>query len=159
MYSGRQVIVVDIARGPLWRPYRKLALDHGLRACWSTPIISPGGEVMGAFALYYRQPRSPGEREKHLVQVAAELAAIAIARDRAVQATAEKADDGGPKLSARELQIVRLLARGEPVKRIANGLHVTLSTVYTHRNRIFEKLGLNSNVGVARYAVMHRLVN
>ena len=62
------------------------------------------------------------------------------------------------RLSARELQIMRLIAHGEPVKRIAAALRLSISTVYTHRARIFEKLGIDSNVRLARYAVLHRLV-
>jgi DNA-binding CsgD family transcriptional regulator len=157
MYSGRQVIVADIAADPLWRSYRRLALGHGLRACWSTPIVSPAG-VLGAFALYYLETREPREQEKQLVQVAAELAAIAIGR-RQARAPGSDAAASRIRLSARELQIVRLIAQGEPVKRIAAGLRVTISTVYTHRARIFGKLRVDSNVELARYAVTHRLVH
>lgn len=161
MYSGRQVIVVDIATDHRWRDYRSLALEHGLRACWSTPIVAPRGETLGAFALYYREPREPGEHEQQLVQVAAELAALAIERDRAVNRAAIGPDGAAAtrKLSARELEIVRLIAQGTPVKRIAAELGVSISTVYTHRARIFEKLGVDSNVAVARYAVTRRLIH
>src|SRR5690606_19647358 len=48
-----QVIVEDIATDPLWADYRDLALSHGLRACWSTPIVDTAGSVLGTFALYY----------------------------------------------------------------------------------------------------------
>jgi DNA-binding CsgD family transcriptional regulator len=157
MYSGRQVIVVDVNHDDRWRAYKSLALEHGLRACWSTPIVAPPGEVLGAFALYYREPREPGEHEQQLVQVAAELAAIAIERDRAAALPQTAAVH--PKLSARELEIVRLIAQGAPVKRIAADLGVSISTVYTHRARIFEKLGVDSNVAVARYAVTRRLIH
>lgn len=160
MYTGKQVIVADIATDARWRDYRGIALKHGLAACWSTPILSPGGEVLGAFALYYREARRPGEHEKQLVQIASELAAIAIERERApVQEDAGPANAARRKLSAREQEIVRLLARGEPVKRVAADLGVSNSTVYTHRARIFEKLGVASNVALARYAVAHRLVH
>jgi DNA-binding CsgD family transcriptional regulator len=158
MYSGKQVIVADIATDPLWRNYKKLALRHGLRACWSTPIVSPRGDVLGAFALYYREPREPGQHEQRLVQVAADLAAIAIGRRQAQTPEAASGVAHG-KLSARERQVVRLIAQGEPVKRIAAGLRVSLSTVYTHRARIFEKLGVDSNVRLARYAVTHQLTH
>lgn len=172
VYSGKQVIVSDIARDPLWRPYRKLALKHGLHACWSTPIFARHRQVLGAFALYYRDVRRPGEREKRLVQVASDLAAIAIERDIAdrrlesgkaypSETSAPFADLARPKrrkLSAREMQICRLIAQGEPVKRIAGELHLTISTVYTHRARIFEKLGVRSNVALTHYAISHRLV-
>lgn len=157
MYLGRTVIVSDIATDPLWRSYRKVALKHGLRACWSAPIVSPGGNVCGAFALYYRKPKVPGEQERQLVEVAAQLASIAIARaSGAAQDVAASAL--GATLSPRELQIVRLIAHGEPVKRIAQGLGLTISTVYTHRTRIFQKLGIESNARLVRYAISHRVV-
>lgn len=164
VYTGKPVIVVDIQKDPRWRPYRQLAAQHGLRACWSTPIFSRDRRVLGAFALYYDRVRSPGEREKRLVQIASDLAAIAIERDvadRRLEARTASGqspqDTGAPahrKLSARELEVFRHIARGEPVKRIARTLDLSISTVYTHRARIFEKLGVSSNVALARYAVV-----
>src|SRR3984893_7322487 len=64
-YRAEQVIVSDIATDPLWADFRELALKHSLRACWSTPIFSSEGKVIGTFAMYYREPRSPipGEQE------------------------------------------------------------------------------------------------
>jgi GAF domain-containing protein len=56
------VVVEDIARDPLWEGYREIAEEHGLRACWSTPILDVDGEVIGTFALYYGVPRRPSER-------------------------------------------------------------------------------------------------
>ena len=157
MYLGRTVIAADIATDPVWRDYRAHALKHGLRACWSAPITSSGGEIVGAFALYYREPRAPGAQERRLVEVAAELGAIAM--DRAGAPAPEEA--AGPRrgtLSARELQIVQLIAHGAPVKRIAKDLGLTISTVYTHRARIFGKLGINSNARLVRYAISHSMI-
>jgi GAF domain-containing protein len=56
-YRGEPVIVSNIATDPLWSDFRDLALGHGLRACWSTPILSSEGRVLGTFAIYYREPR------------------------------------------------------------------------------------------------------
>lgn len=81
MYTGEPVIVTDLASDPLWKDYRELALRHGLRACWSAPIFSRRGGVLGAFALYYQQPRAPSGRELRVVHAAAQLASIAIERD------------------------------------------------------------------------------
>ena len=162
MYRRKAVIVADIERDPLWRPWRELAVKHGLRACWSIPILSRHGQVLGSFALYYRDVREPGEREMHLVQLAAELAAIAIERDAADRRLAGATPAAGAaahqRLSAREMQIVRMLAHGDPVKRIASSLRISVSTVYAHRASIFEKLGVASNVELSRYAVRHQLV-
>src|SRR5207245_4902491 len=64
-YRAEPVIVSDIARDPLWADYRDLALAHGLRACWSTPIQSSDGTGLGTFAIYYREPRSPTPLDHH----------------------------------------------------------------------------------------------
>lgn len=156
MHTGKTVIVADIATDPLWRKYRTLALGHGLRACWSAPILAPDGKVVGSFALYYREPRRPTRHEKRLVQVAAQLASLALTCIG--PALSQRPAEPAVILSPRELQVVRLIAGGAPVKRIASGLNVSISTVYTHRARIYRKLGVDSNVGVAQYALTHRLV-
>jgi PAS domain S-box-containing protein len=77
------VIVEDIATDPLWAGYRDLALRHGLRACWSVPILSAAGRVLGTFAMYYPRPHAPSADEQHLVDLVAHTAAIAIERYRA----------------------------------------------------------------------------
>ncbi len=59
-YRVEPVIVSDIATDPLWADYRELALAHSLRACWSTPMLSSDGRVLGTFAMYYREtPPAP----------------------------------------------------------------------------------------------------
>src|SRR5437899_10584537 len=80
------MIVCDIATDPLWEDYRDLALGHGLRACWSTPILSSGGKVLGTFAIYYREPRSPTPHEHDLIEQVTHLASIAVEREQAEEA-------------------------------------------------------------------------
>ncbi len=89
-YRREQVIVEDIAGDPLWADFRDLALSHGLRACWSTPIFDAGRRVAGTFAMYFREPRRPTEEQLRLVEAATDLAAIAInkAREEAALSTA-----------------------------------------------------------------------
>ena len=79
-YRGEQVIVSDIATDPLWDDFRELALTHSLRACWSTPIFSSEGEVIGTFAMYYREPRTPTGREQETIKHITHLAGVAIQR-------------------------------------------------------------------------------
>ena len=79
-YLNQLVIVTDIATDPLWANYRAVALQHGLRACWSTPIRSADGKVLGTFALYYKEPRSPDHTDFELIERATHLAGIAIQR-------------------------------------------------------------------------------
>ncbi|HEX2199339.1 MAG TPA: PAS domain-containing protein [Burkholderiales bacterium] len=83
MYLGRLVVTSDIALDPLWDDYRALALPHGLRACWSMPVRSSTGRVLGAFAMYYREPNAPSGHDLRLVEAGAALAAIAIEREHA----------------------------------------------------------------------------
>jgi PAS domain S-box-containing protein len=82
-YRREAVIVTDILSDPLWQDYRELASQAGLRACWSTPILTPSGRVLGTFAMYYREVRSPGPLETQLIEVATRLAGIGIERCRA----------------------------------------------------------------------------
>jgi PAS domain S-box-containing protein len=89
-YRREAVIVTDVATNPLWADYRDLALSHGLRACWSTPILSSGGAVLGTFAMYYRQPRAPDQRDLELIERATHIAGIAMERRRAQEALRER---------------------------------------------------------------------
>jgi len=89
-YSGEVVVIEDIGTHPNWARYRQLALPFGLRACWSSPIkASSRGDVLGTFAMYYSDPRSPTPRERSWVARATYLAAIAISRERAERAARE----------------------------------------------------------------------
>jgi PAS domain S-box-containing protein len=85
------VIVSDIDTDPLWADFRDLALGHGLRACWSTPIVSSAGNVLGTFAIYYREPRSPNPQESTLIDQITHLASIAIERANSGDALREQA--------------------------------------------------------------------
>ncbi len=88
-YRAEQVIASDIATDPLWVDFRELALSHSLRACWSTPIFSSEGKVIGTFAMYYREPRSPSSREQDTIKHITHLAGIAIQRKLAEAARRE----------------------------------------------------------------------
>jgi PAS domain S-box-containing protein len=82
-YRAAPVVVSDIAADPLWAAYRDLPLAHGLRACWSTPIISSEGNVLGTFAMYYREPRSPSLQDLNVLEQVASLAAVSIKHKQA----------------------------------------------------------------------------
>jgi diguanylate cyclase (GGDEF)-like protein/PAS domain S-box-containing protein len=83
MYRGEPIIVTDIMEDPFWDDYRSIAASYGLRACWSTPIFSSQGTVLGSFAMYYREPRSPREDDLRLADMASHMAGIAIERHQA----------------------------------------------------------------------------
>ncbi len=81
-YHGRQIVASDIATDPRWAEFRDLALLHGLRACWSTPIFSQQGLVRGTFALYAREPSTPTRDDQVVVAQVTHLASIALERNR-----------------------------------------------------------------------------
>eukprot|EP01022_Parablepharisma_sp_SALTPOND_P036541 TRINITY_DN997_c0_g7_i2.p1 TRINITY_DN997_c0_g7~~TRINITY_DN997_c0_g7_i2.p1 ORF type:complete len:999 (-),score=421.32 TRINITY_DN997_c0_g7_i2:2184-5180(-) len=80
-FTGETVIVEDIEHDPHWADYKTLALPHELRACWSTPVKSANGKVIGTFAFYYRQPRQPSAFHHLLVDAGLHLCALAIERE------------------------------------------------------------------------------
>src|SRR5262249_60402452 len=77
------VVVTDVLPDPLLADYRDLAKISGVRACWSTPILSSQGEVLGSFAMYRQESRGPRAEETRLTEIATHLARIAIERQRA----------------------------------------------------------------------------
>ena len=79
----RAVVVTDIASDPLWEGYRELALQHGLRACWSAPILARDDRVLGTYAIYHRQPQRPSAADLQVIEVLSRTAAIAIEAKRA----------------------------------------------------------------------------
>jgi diguanylate cyclase (GGDEF) domain len=82
-YTGVPVVVTDIETHPYWEHYRSKALQAGLRACWSTPMLS-SGKVLGTFAFYYKVPRDPSPEEERIVAACVHLCALAIERDQRV---------------------------------------------------------------------------
>ncbi|HEY1191136.1 MAG TPA: PAS domain S-box protein, partial [Gemmata sp.] len=87
-HTREPVYVADIGADPLWADFKALALAHGLRACWSTPVLGaprgPGPRpVLGTFAVYARVPGAPPPRFAEVVARAEHLASVAIESDRA----------------------------------------------------------------------------
>jgi PAS domain S-box-containing protein len=81
---NEQVISADITKETRWGAYRwcELALSYGFRACWSTPITSTSGKVVGTFGLHYDKPASPTPLHQNLIEQFTHLASIAIERAR-----------------------------------------------------------------------------
>src|SRR5467141_1052667 len=86
-FYKRRVIVADVATDPVWSDEnRQLALENGISAAWSQPILTKDGEVLGAFALYASEPRTPTDAELELIEGAGHIAQIAIGRQRSQEA-------------------------------------------------------------------------
>ncbi|MDB4837421.1 diguanylate cyclase [Marinomonas sp.] len=77
-YLQQRVIVADITSHENWVPFAQLASESGLAACWSDPIMSSEGELLGTFAIYKRFPSNPTEKDFDLINFASRLASIAI---------------------------------------------------------------------------------
>jgi signal transduction histidine kinase len=117
MYLGRPVVVSDLRTDPLWEDYRDAAQPLGVLACWSTPIFIEKHRVVGSFAIYCRDPRSPTDEETKLIDIATYIAAIAIERTRATQALLLKHEQ------IRDLAGKLIAAQEEERKRVARDLH------------------------------------
>jgi PAS domain S-box-containing protein len=82
VHLNKQVIASDLKTETRWAQYAwsPMALTHGLQSCWSTPIPSCAGAVMGAFAIYYDEPKEPTARDQSLIGQFTHIASIAIER-------------------------------------------------------------------------------
>jgi diguanylate cyclase (GGDEF)-like protein len=89
-----RVITVDVKVDPLWTQYRELVATVGIRAAWSTPILSPcDGRLLGVFGMYYRDTRAPAEEDLEIVDHFVHLAAISLERhltDQGLQSSATR---------------------------------------------------------------------
>jgi diguanylate cyclase (GGDEF)-like protein/PAS domain S-box-containing protein len=84
-YTGERVIVDDIATHPYWAPFKELAAQARLGACWSQPILNSTGQVLGTFAIYHHAAHTPKESDLQLIEHTAHLASIAIERSVAAE--------------------------------------------------------------------------
>lgn len=77
-YTGERVIVSDITTHPYWAPYKEVAAKAGLGSCWSEPIRSSLGKILGTFAIYHREARSPSETDLLTIEHSSSLVSLAI---------------------------------------------------------------------------------
>ena len=98
-FRGERVIVEDVREHPYWASFRDLARRAGVQSCWSQPIQNKDGKVLGAFAIYHRQPAQPTDSELALIERYANLVQLAIESygaqsDLRVSATAFESQEG-----------------------------------------------------------------
>jgi C4-dicarboxylate-specific signal transduction histidine kinase len=110
----------------LWADYRDLALAHGLRACWSVPILSSAGRVLGTFATYYREPRRPTPYEHHVIERITHLASIAIEGERAEEALRQAQGEIA--------RVSRVTTMGELTVSLAHELNQPIAAALTNAN-------------------------
>jgi signal transduction histidine kinase len=121
-YRRERVIVTDIARDPLWKDFRDIALRHGLRACWSAPILGSDRACLGTLAMYYHEPRPPDRSDLELIETVAHLAGVAIERHRN-----EKALAASHVLLEQESHVAQALVQAGQVMLAARTTRVVLA--------------------------------
>ncbi len=84
-FTGERILVEDVMTEPLWEPYRALAQQNSIRACWSFPIRSVADKVLGTIAIYYDSPRQPQQEDIDAVELLAQTAALIIERHQAAE--------------------------------------------------------------------------
>jgi C4-dicarboxylate-specific signal transduction histidine kinase len=144
-YHRQRVIVADIAADPRWAAARDAALAHGLRACWSTPIFSLTGQLLGTFALYYPEPRSPQPRDFLLIDRTTHVAQIAIERVHA--------QDSLREAQMNLARVSRVTTVGELTAAIAHEVNQPLAAMEANASACVRWLSLAApNVTEARKA-------
>src|SRR6266403_2177378 len=94
-YLNEQVIAADLTTETRWAADKwcPMALAHGVRACWSTPISSSAGNVLGAFAIYYPEPRIPTPLDQAIIAQFTHIASITVERQRSQEALTSALDE------------------------------------------------------------------
>lgn len=81
-FKKEAVFVKDIATDRAWDHFRRFALPHGLKSCWSTPILGDNKQLLGTLAVYFKTPKEPERRHLQLIEILTHTAAIAINHHR-----------------------------------------------------------------------------
>jgi PAS domain S-box-containing protein len=129
-----QVIASDVASDTRWdvNGWRTLALTHGIRACWSTPILSSAGKALGTFAIFQREPASPTPLQQDLIGRFTHLASIAIERAQDEAALNE--------LRSELAHVARVTTLGALTASIAHEVNQPLSGIITNASTCLRML-------------------
>ena len=129
---NEQVIVTDLMTETRWAEWRPIALAHGLRSTWSTPISTAAGKVLGSFALYYNEPRTPTPLQQSLIKQFTHIARIAIER--------RLSDDTLSRLRSELAHVARVKSLGVLTASIAHELNQPLSGIITNASTCLRML-------------------
>ena len=181
VHEKTQVIVADVTADARWASgeWHGLMLDLGLRSCWTTPILSRAGEVLGTFAIYQNVPGNPTPLHQNLIGQFTHIASIAIERAqtdealdkarselarvaREATARSEAMLQGQAELAAlrerhaslgrREQEVMELVVSGLLNKQIGARLGISEITVKAHRGKVMRKMQAGSLADLVRMA-------
>lgn len=127
MSEKKMVVSPDILTDPHWAPYVSLASPYGLRACWSTPIMPDGQQVLGSFAMYYREVRSPQAPDIALIKTATHLAGIAIQSSRRLRELSLHREHLEELVAARTTALTAAVERADQINHELSNALATLS--------------------------------
>jgi len=140
---NEQVIVADLTTETRWPDLRRLILAHGLRSCWSTPISSAAGKILGTFGVYYREPKTPTPLHQSLLEQFKHIARIAIERRLSEEALS--------KVRSELAHVARAQSLGVLTASIAHEVNQPLSGIITNANTCLRMLAADPpNVDGAR---------
>ena len=137
VYRREPVTVSDISTDPLWENYRDLALPHGLRACWSTPIFSTTREVIGTFALYSREPGNPTSEQRNIIEQMSHLAALGIEREKAAEALLASAQLARGQTEALSRTLDALAMESAPDRLVEHVLRTIIVQLDAHSSGVW----------------------
>jgi PAS domain S-box-containing protein len=131
---NKQVIAADLTTETRWAAYEwcPMALAHGLQSCWSTPISSAAGKILGAFALYYAEPRTPTEAHRSLIEQLTHIASIAIER--------RLSEETLSRVRSELAHVARVKSLGVLTASIAHEVNQPLSGIITNANTCLRML-------------------
>ena len=81
-FRKESVFIEDVTQDARLPGHQALLAAHGLRACWSTPVVAGDGKVLATFAIYRRAPGGPLAADLALIATATRLARLALERAR-----------------------------------------------------------------------------
>src|SRR6202140_5291237 len=143
---NEQVMEADLTTETLWPDLRRLILAHGLRSCWSTPISSAAGKILGTFRRYYRGTKTPTSLHQSLLEQFKHIARIAIERRLSEEALS--------KVSSELAHVARVTSLGALTASIAHEVNQPLSGIITNANTCLRMLAADPpNIDGARETV------
>jgi DNA-binding CsgD family transcriptional regulator len=150
-FLRRAIYTRDTASDSLWKDCSDIAVRNNLRAIWSTPILAADAVVLGTFAMHYGEPRAPSAEDLQLIDMATQMARVAIQRRQDLERLSASTRDAHATdlLTPQEERVLALVADGKTNKETAAELGLSDKTVKNYLSRIFAKLGVSRRAAAA----------